>query len=490
MQELILRGKYVILYINMEFDQFKKQNIKVIVSEIFMVIAVIITVIVLALLVSGYWLNSNFEIERNGMLQISSVPTGASVEIDGQTSSWLERTNSSKILSSGSHTIRLTKEGYDSWSKTVTISEGLLYRLHYPRLFLEKRQSEKVFSAEQYTGATMSSDHNAILLFNNTSEWAYANLDTDEPILRKFDISNLFTSINAIEDAKIHQFDGKILSIDWDYDASHVLIEVQASDMTEWVLLDINNVEKSINLTKEFGAEFSHIEIIDNNSNNLLAISNHNLHRIDIPGRSMSTVIAEQVVDFDHYNNEIVFSAQKAASASPEDVQTYYIGYFRLGDHRTETLENIASPAKVAIGKFYDSKYIATLVGNVVTIHQKDEYTSDMSEYVLSFTPETLKVGHNGEFLFLTKDINLATLDFEAGLVREWTIENNQYGWFDNDMIYAISQGDLIVYDFDGLNRRTISHDVSDHLPAVITNDRWLYYFSNNNLVREWLVAR
>lgn len=474
----------------MDPDHLKKQNIKIIISEAFMVIAVIITVIVLALLVSGYWLNSNFEIERNGMLQISSVPTGASVEIDGQTSSWLERTNSSKILSSGPHTIKLTKEGYDSWSKTVNIAEGLLYRLHYPRLFLNERRSESILATNNYTGASISSDHNAILLTNGTSEWAYLNLDTDEPTLRKLDISTVFTGINLAEDATVGLFTGEIISADWDYDASHVLIQARSGDVVEWVLLDVNNVGKSINLTKEFGADFSRIEIIDNNSNNLLVLRDQNLHRIDIPGRSISSVIAKHVIDFDHYNNEVVFSAHQDPDVLQEEASEYYVGYFRLGSLDTKTLESLAVPAKVAIGKFYDSKYIATLTEDDVTVHQEDNYLVETSNYHLSFVPDTMKVGHNGEFLLLARNNTLATLDFEANALHEWTIDNDRYGWLDNDMLYVISEGDLIVYDFDGLNRRVIARNVSSHFPVTITNDRWLYYFSDGKLVREWLIAR
>ena len=454
-----------------------------------MVMAVIITVIVLALLVSGYWLNSNFEIERNGMLQISSIPTGASVEIDGQASSWLERTNSSKILASGPHSVKLTKEGYDSWSKEVNIAEGLLYRLHYPRLFLEKRQSESVIDASQYTSASISSDHNAILLINGTSEWTYVNLDTNNPTPRKVDISALFSGISLADNAKVGLFTGEVIDADWDYDASHVLIKARSNGLMEWVLLDVNNVSKSINLTKEFGADFSHVEILDNNSNNLMAVQNHNLHKIDVSGRLLSAVLVENVIDFDHYNNEIIFSAQYNTEEQPDATLNYYVGYFKLGDRETTKLEELDMPVKVAIGKFYDSKYIATSNGGVVAVHQFDNYQDEISNYTLSFSPDTMVVGHHGEFLLLNKDHTMATIDFEGTLVREWEIEDH-FGWLDNDMLYTVSSGELIVYDFDGLNRRVIAHNVSSRFPVVITNDKWLYYFSDDNLVREWLISK
>ena len=120
----------------------RRQSLRVIISEIIMVIAVVATVSVLAFVVSGYWLGSDFKIERQGLLQIYSTPTGADVEVDNNPGSWLQRTNTSKTLSAGEHTIKLTKDGYDSWSRTISITEGLLYRLHYPRLFLLNRDHE------------------------------------------------------------------------------------------------------------------------------------------------------------------------------------------------------------------------------------------------------------------------------------------------------------------------------------------------------------
>ncbi len=471
-------------------DKARRQTIKVIVSEIFMVITVIITVIVLALLVSGYWLNSNFEIERNGMLQVSSMPTGANVTIDNQTSSWLERTNASKILASGHHSITLTKDGYDSWSKDITIAEGLLYRLHYPRLFLQNRYSETVLDTIDYTNASASSDHNAFLLMNSTTEWAYLDLDTDNPVPRKIDISKLFSSVSMAEDSKLGLFTGRIMSANWDFDASHVLLEARTTDDTsEWVLLDINNVSKSINLTKEFGGNFSRVEILDNNSNNLLVLQNHNLHKIDIPGRLISAVLAENVIDFDHYHNEIVFSAHRGSSDMSESTSSSYIGYFKLGDRAPTELVGVDSDAKVAIGKFYESQYVAVLQDSVVTVYSKEPEPNEAISYELAFVPDKMRIGHDGEFIIFNAGNEMATLDFEANAVRSWQIENS-FGWLDNDMLYTVSDGDLIVYDYDGLNRRVIAHNVSSRFPATITSDKWLYYFSDDGLLREWLIIK
>ena len=69
--------------------------------------------------------------------------------------------------------------------------------------------------------------------------------------------------------------------------------------------------------------------------------------------------------------------------------------------------------------------------------------------------------------------------------VLEWSPEGESFGWINEDMIYSVHDGELLVYDFDGLNRRSLAKNVSEHFPAMITNNKWLYYFSDGNLIRE-----
>ena len=73
----------------------------------------------------------------------------------------------------------------------------------------------------------------------------------------------------------------------------------------------------------------------------------------------------------------------------------------------------------------------------------------------------------------------------ESMSIIEWTIENENFNWIDNDMISVTEENNLIVYDYDGLNRRVIANDALNNLPAAITNNKWLYYFTKNNLARE-----
>lgn len=454
----------------------RRQSLRVIISEIVMVLAVVATVAVLALIVSGYWLNSDFKVERQGMLQIYSVPTGANVAVDGG-SSWFQRTNTSKVLSSGEHEIVLTKEDYDSWSKTIEISEGLLYRLHYPRLFLLDREKEPVYVADAANFATISPNRKLLLLASNTTTWTLMNLDADSPKPTSIDVSNYFSSVSLAAGATAGLFTGEIISAEWDNSNEHVLLEVASSTGVEWVLLNIKNLTSSVNLTREFATDFTKIKIFDNSANNLLAIRDGNLHRIDVGARQISAILAEGVQDFDFYDSEVIFSTATS------------IKLLNIGDNRITLLDTITTPAQVLIGKFYDDKYIFVIEDNLVTVYKKDSLEVFMTT-TLGFTPETAKIGYDGSFVIMNSGATFATLDMEAMSVREWSTDSMHYGWASSYMIYAVSEGQLSVYDFDGLNRRELATNVSEHFPVFITSDKWLYYFSDGTLMREWLVKR
>ncbi|MBQ6460865.1 PEGA domain-containing protein [Candidatus Saccharibacteria bacterium] len=454
----------------------RRQGLRVIVSETIMVLAVAAMVIVLALVVSGYWINANFEVERQGMLQVHSVPTGASVEVDGD-APWFQRTNTSKILTSGEHKITLTKDGYDSWSKTINISEGLLYRLHYPRLFLRERDREEIYDATLSASATVSPNRRLILLLNNTTTWTLLNIDSDNPKPTTINIANLFSSTSLADGATNGLFVGDIISAEWDQANEHILFKVKNNTSTEWVLLDVKNPINSVNITREFAADFDNIKIFDNSADNLLSLRNGNLHKINIPSRQISAILVEGVQSYDFYESELVFSSEESISS------------LKLGDNTPVILKKIESPARVLVSKFYETNYIFIVEGNTLSVYQK-ENLEEVLTATLRFIPDKIKVGYGGEFIVMNSGSNFSTLDMESMTIHNWDTGSTNYGWIDNYMAYSVDNGVLSVYDFDGLNHRELANNVSSHFPVTITSDKWLYYFSDGKLLREWLIAR
>lgn len=369
----------------------KRQSLKVIISEAIMVVAVIITVIILALLVSGYWLNSDFEVERQGLLQISSIPTGANVSVDGEDFSWLQRTNTSRVLSSGEHTVKLTREGYDSWSKTITITEGLLYRLHYPRLFLTERETERVYDAVGTTKVFVSDNHETLLLYSGD----LATLDTAQ-----YTISDTDSMPKQAEDL------------------STIIPEWKAFDLT-----------------------------------------------VDQP--EPKPVSVRDLYDF----------FRRPKSTEKHSAKDFSLDF------------DLDGTEQLIFSKFYEDQYLTVVKDMNVSVFKRDA-EQPVLKAELNFTPTTVTGGHNGEFAVFSTGSTIATLDMETLSIREWNVDGATYGWFDDDMIYSVKGGELFVYDFDGYNRRSLATNVSERFPVIVTSNKFLYYFSDDILMREWLITR
>ena len=475
----------------------KRQSLKLIVSESIMVIAVVAMVVVLAFLVSGYWVGDGFKVERQGMLQISSVPTGATVAVDGE-APWFQRTNTSKVLSSEEHEITLTKDGYDSWSRTISIREGLLYRINYPRLFLLNRTKEPVLKDISTTFATVSPDQNWLLEANNTTSWQLINLNTDKPEPKVIDVSELFTSVSKATGATTGLFTGTIIKADWDSDNDHILIKSSYNDSIEWVLLNIRNVSQSVNITREFATSFSNIRIFDNSASTLLATKGQNLHKISIPSRQISAVIVENIVSYDFHDQEIIFTAltDSTYSADGEVIAReldadfnpdYYTGIIKINDSKVTKVISTNEPVRAFISRFYEDKYITLIGGGNIDVYKYDG-SEKVFEDSLDFIPEEIKVGHGGEFIFMNTGSQVMTYDMEALEIRTWTLDSVSFGWLDGHTLYTVKDGTLIVYDFDGLNRRELSTPVSASFPVTITDNKWLYYFNDDYLTREKII--
>lgn len=348
------RDKRVKIWYNrvMDFEKIKRrQTIRLVVTESLMVLSVVALVVVLVLVVSGYWINANFEVERSGLLQVSSAPTGAVVTVDDGV--WFQRTNTSKMISSGKHTLTVSKDGYDTWTKDVEVPEGLLYRLHYPRLFLLERTVEEVLPMTELVKVTVSPKRDSLLVYQ-TSGWSRINLNSDTPVAK------VVTSAEATG-----------LLQDW---------------------------EK----------------------------------------------ITAEAENYDEDGNIIL--------------------------------------------RFYEDQYVVKLEQDTINVVKKDSEEKVLSER-LPFVPKAVKVGHRGEFIVMNDGVRMVTLDMETMSLVEWAVESENFGWMDNDLMYVVdAAGKLIVYDYDGLNRRKLASGVSSKWPIVITNDKWMYYFNDNGLVREWLI--
>lgn len=480
----------------MDVEQIKKrQTIKVFITETIMVFSIIGLVIFLMMIASGYWISQDFRVERQGLLQYASIPSGADVSIDGE-SGWMQKTNNSKMVSAGEHVVTISKEGYDSWTKKVNIEEGLLYRVVYPRLFLQDRTTEKVKEIGNVRYATASPSGERVLILEDDATLKVAMIDSDEFKIDDVKISNLYDGAYSFNE---------ILGSNWSGNNEKVLIKVKVSvkgnaEQDEWVLIDVKNPEKSVRISKTFDLDIADIKFMDDSADNLLILGysgvfEKQLRKINLSSQSISAVLASNVHSMNVFGDDILFIYDRPPY---QNISTSQAAIYSNGEIKNITdIENL-STAFVQKSEFYGKQYLNIVDNNKVRLYseKESETMSDIDGFTqelegeISFYPKEFKIEKNGDFLFMKNGTKIAVLDMESEKINEYEIESEKYGWFDGHMIYTIDDaGTLIVYDYDGLNRRELAKNVSREFGAVISA-RWLYYVSDGYLMRENLLPR
>lgn len=491
---------------SMDFDEKKKrQLVRVIIAEVGMVLSVIAIVVVSTFAAMGFMISSNGGIEQSGLMQLHSLPTGATVKIDGSTI--FSRTNLSRTLSSGEHSVELSREGYDTWQKTVKINPGVLLRVYYPRLFLQDRTAEAVRNLTTNGNLEFyspSSNRNYILYAEKgSSEWQLVDIRGDELKVTPLDLSGILpgmleetsksTTKNNPETHE-YKFHGTIDEIKWSTNEEHVLVKVTYEDKSEWILLHLKDLARSLNITRTFGLGDTQLMMIDSSASQLFMLENHQLRRIDTSGEVMSRVLLENVIDFTSYDHNVVYVTENPSTHKRQ------IGVYRDNEKGGTIIADVPEDAKVqiALSYYYDEDYIAYLLDDKITvlygkIPAYEEDGADISDLktlvedtTYSIVPENFSVSPEGEYLLAQKDTRLVVMDLDMGDIFEYDAPNSNVKWLDSSMLYTVQDQQIIVWDFDGTNQRNLSENIKTvnnktpkilNRPVVVTaNNRWMYY--------------
>ena len=444
----------------------KREIIRVAITEVIMTLAVIFLTFAFVMVVSGYWINSDLEVKQNGFIQVYSSPRGATIKVDDDT--WFNRTNASQMVSSGEREITLSRDGYDTWTKKITVSEGVLYRLAYPRLFKQNRETVKMLNVEGKK-VSISYNKNKLLLMDSGAIFEFIDLTRDTFLPKKVDVSGANLNGNLVS------------NIVWSENGEKILISTKDG---QWVLV---STEKNdyLNLTKEFGLNFSIIKSLDDAYNDLVVVENGNLRKINTNSKSISNVLATNVKQIWSYDEGMFYLASD--TSNNESI------YYMIDEKESVKIRDGASASQLTYARFYDEKYLAILDGEKLEVYRGEMPRSATEELNMELVFEdeiafggNLSVGLSGNFILIKNGLTISALNMEEMKISKYDLESDSYGWLDNYLVYVVQDGKMIVRDFDGENRREIVlSDVNASYPATITRDRYLYYFVENTLVRE-----
>lgn len=467
--------------------QKKIRNIRVIATNIFMSISVVAIVFVLMLIAMGFSFNENGGFEQSGLLQLASHPSGASVEIDGQ--SQFGHTEFSKMLSSADHKVRITKDGYDSWSSDVKIDAGLLTRIEWARLFPNNPEINNASSYKELRLAQFSSDRKWLITVEKDSdELVRSNIQGDR-------LKNNRLKLSQVLKAGGEQIlSGDLDILGWNENCSKILLTWKNEESISWHLVDLEHAESSIDLTEQFKHAFNSVLIANDSASKLWALADGNLYRIDISENKISDAIASKVETITNNNDVVAFSnietiAQEEGKA---DKTERHINIYKDGEESFTTIAKLTTDQKlsgITMDTYWNEEWVAysydkelrILSGKYPSYGKNDNNTlKNTLERSLEFAPSLISRGGKGNIIVFVGGQNMTSYDIETKRYYDTDlgIKISKINWIDNFLLWENVDNNIVVRDFDGSNRRGVTKQTNASLPVAISeNNRWLYYF-------------
>ena len=438
----------------------RKRAIKVAITDTIMVIALVVVVIVLVFIAMGYNLNKDGEVGQQGIAQIHSMPSGAAITIDGNTI--IPRTNASRLMEPGEHYVELTKDGYDSWGKAIEIEPGVVYKMDYPRLFLQNREVENVREySEGLAFFEPAPNHDSLLYATNGStEWNWLDIRGDGAVDKKLDMSKLLDGLTVDE-------------VEWNTNNDKTLVKAHNADnKTQWILVYVKDLESSVNLSTEFDMNFSDVEFSSGGGERLYVMENGNLRTIVTGEKVISQVLASDIKEYAFEGDALMYLTKDNK-----------VMLYREGEDDLFIVQfNESQAVHIALSEYLSKKYVSFVVDKRLYVY-RGEYPNgervlaDMEmvfEGDLDVNTEKFEVDGAGEFLVAKEGAKISVFDAELDKLHQYTLEGDEMFFLDLYLIGTIKDGTLVVCDFDNTNHRELTKATGE---AVITkNNKWLYY--------------
>lgn len=448
--------------------------------------SVIIIATAAILFMLGYRLDSgNGRLEQGALLQLDSAPNGADVYIDGYSIG--SRTAAKHTVVAGIHTVKMTKAGYQDWSRTLDLAAGTLTWLDYTRFVPSERPVDTVATYQTLTSVKLSPDN----------KWALMQERADAPTFQLADLraeaiktSSLTLAEAVYTDATTEGVAHSFSPVSWDSGGRYVLLKHLYKDQTEWIVLDTQNASQAVNITQVFSTGFKDIQFAGTSGKVLYGLTNDGtIRKVDLSAETLSRAFITHVDSFSVYDNTIV----SYVGTDPADATKRVAGVYRDGDEAPHVLRSITSTdtvLKITAGRYFSDDYVAIAEGNVVTL-LKGKYpgssaqdNSSLSKYAsfeVSGAISRLSLSPSGDFVLAQSGETFVSYEVEhqRSAVGTVVVAEGQaaakLAWLDDAHVWNDDGGTLMMRDFNGDNVYSIMKVAPGFEAGLSQNGRFFY---------------
>lgn len=442
-----------------------------------MTIATIVGVVVCVGWAMGYRFDLlSGQLSQVALLQFNSFPTGAVVDVNG--ARLTARTPTRSNIKTGETSVQMSRQGYRSWSKTVTALPSSVRWLDYVRLVPNNVSTESVRTFSSIDDMLQTPDRKWAMLVQDEEAGTMTLVDLGDPKNPKF------TDVE-LDKEQVTQADGDNTYelLEWDSGSRYILIAHHyGDDKVEHLEYDRQDKDTR-NLTRDFGMDLADPHFSGTNGDVIFALTGTDLRKIDYGNKSLSAPIASNVTSYVLYSNSRIAFTTKVTT---DDKTKQAVAIYDDGETKTIKTYDDDIDTKIGFSRNNDVDYLAVAREEAVAVypdpldnssHGPDEKDKDKDVAYLSSPGgiDWMEMSNNGRFVLAGKGHKVVVYDVET--TENYSFEMEIEGkpqWLDDYHLLDVRDNTITMVEFDGQNDE---HIVSGDLPAFLSADN-KYLFS------------
>lgn len=456
-------------------------HIRLIIGYVLVAIVIGLGTVIIVYGANGYGINTKTgQIVQNGLLFADSKPGGAEIYLNGVDRN--TTTSARLILPAANYTLTLKKAGYRDWSRAFTLNEQSISRYVYPFLFpvTPKLTSLKTY-ATQPGLITQSPDRKWLLSENNAAsattlvfdQYDTSTLDKTTPDVTSVSLpANVLTNYTA---------NSTFSEVEWSTDNVHLLLLHNYDGGSEFIILNRTHPDQSLNVNELFGINPTLISLRDKKIDQLYIYNqaDKTLQVGDTNSGQLAPAFLKNVLAFKPYGKDLVTfvtdSGQPAGQVAAriwDNGQNHPLSQFSAGATYLIDAAQFQGHFYYAAGS--DTSERINIYKDPVDDVRDPNIGKALSIVALHDPGATkLKFSENTRFLGVENGQNFAVYDFETQSGYQYTLTDPlvaDMSWMDGHRFFGSSGGNILVMDYDGINKQTIS-------PTLLSQGG---YFSGN----------
>lgn len=458
----------------MDFLDPKKQRahlVKLFTGYVLVAVLILLATTIFLYQAYGFGIHKG-KIIQNGLVFFSSQPSGASVYLNGQQKN---NTNDRLVLQAGKYKVQIQKTGFRTWQRAVTIEGGQVERFDYPFLF---PTTLKTTTADSFalapSLATQSLDHRWLLTQQPGNLRTFNLYDLNNP--QQVKITTIALPVGLLSPSTSKQ---SIKVVQWASDNQHVLLEHTFGTSHEYILLDSQHPERSLNLNNALSSDPTTLTLQSKQYDKYFVYdgSAKTLGTDSLSNPAIVPLVQNIAVGYATYGDNIVLYAGTAVDASGKQQITLY------QNNTSYPIQKVPAHGAYLLDltKYSGDWYVVAGASSQdkVYVYKNPTNALDAQPYDPLVPIDVLKVdgptyeafSASAQFIAIEHGAQFAAYDIENDKTYAFAVPKTfdasqvHATWMDGDRLEYVSDGKLVVFDYDGTNVQTLVAAAPSYTP-------------------------